>query len=42
MGLHIMNYRAGTIGGVLTIKKEPSGGTTVACLIQKAALNWAI
>jgi len=31
MGLHIMNYRARTIGGVLEINRSPEGGTVVAC-----------
>jgi len=31
MGLHIMNYRAGMIGGVLEVAPDPAGGTSVAC-----------
>jgi PAS domain S-box-containing protein len=31
MGLHIMNYRAGMIGGNLEIRREQPKGTTVAC-----------
>jgi PAS domain S-box-containing protein len=32
MGLHIMNYRAGMIGGVLEIRPDPVRGTIVACV----------
>ena len=35
MGLHIMNYRARTIGGVLHIERAPGGGTVVTCSIQQ-------
>jgi PAS domain S-box-containing protein len=31
VGLHIMNYRAGMIGGNLEIRREQSRGTAVAC-----------
>lgn len=31
MGLHIMRYRAGIIGGTLTIQNKSAGGTTVVC-----------
>ena len=31
MGLHIMNYRAKTIGGALRIQRCPRGGTAVTC-----------
>jgi two-component system sensor kinase FixL len=41
MGLRIMQYRAGMIGGSLVIQKEPKGGTTVACSIQNQAAPWA-
>jgi signal transduction histidine kinase len=34
MGLHVMNYRARTIGGVLEVRSEErSKGTTVICLL---------
>lgn len=33
MGLHIMNYRAGVIGGTLAFATPPNGGTTVTCTI---------
>jgi len=32
MGLHIMNYRARTIGGSLKIEGAVDGGTLVSCL----------
>jgi len=38
MGLRIMQYRAGMIGGSLVIQKENKGGTTVACSIQNQAV----
>src|SRR5207245_1298488 len=31
MGLHIMKYRAGLIGGSLEVKRAPEGGTIVTC-----------
>jgi signal transduction histidine kinase len=31
MGLHIMNYRAGVIGGVLEIRPDTTRGTVVTC-----------
>jgi len=34
MGLRIMQYRAGIIGGTLIIQRESSGGTTVACSVR--------
>lgn len=34
MGLHIMKYRARTIGGALEISRNPRGGTTVSCCVQ--------
>ncbi len=33
MGLRIMQYRAGIIGGHLSIQREPSGGTSVTCTV---------
>ncbi|MFQ5961522.1 MAG: ATP-binding protein, partial [Candidatus Methylomirabilales bacterium] len=35
MGLHIMNYRARMINGSLTVQRDPGGGTTVTCSVQK-------
>jgi PAS domain S-box-containing protein len=32
MGLHIMNYRAGMIGGSLEVKKDRNRGTIVSCI----------
>jgi PAS domain S-box-containing protein len=32
MGLHIMKYRSGMIGGTLEIKKSKTRGTTVTCI----------
>lgn len=34
LGLRIMQYRAGMIGGSFVVQNEPDGGTTVACSIQ--------
>jgi two-component system sensor kinase FixL len=34
LGLRIMRYRAGMIGGSLVIKKEAGGGTSVACMVR--------
>jgi signal transduction histidine kinase len=31
MGLHIMNYRAGVIGGELEVKQDVPRGTSVIC-----------
>ena len=31
MGLRIMQYRAGMVGGSLTVQRDPDGGTSVAC-----------
>ncbi|HWX19498.1 MAG TPA: response regulator [Candidatus Binatia bacterium] len=33
MGLHIMQYRAGLIGGSLALQKNPAGGTIVVCTV---------
>ena len=33
MGLRIMQYRAGILGGSLAIQREPSGGTSVTCTV---------
>jgi PAS domain S-box-containing protein len=32
MGLHLMNYRAGMVGGSLEVLRDPTGGTTVTCV----------
>jgi PAS domain S-box-containing protein len=34
MGLHIMKYRARTIGGTLQISRNEQAGTTVSCCVQ--------
>ena len=34
MGLHIMNYRAGMIGGRLEVTRNETGGTTVSCTFK--------
>ena len=36
MGLRIMRYRSGLIGGKLSIQSKPSGGTTVMCAVKIA------
>jgi len=35
LGLHIMRYRAQSIGGVFEIKRQPQGGTHVTCTWRK-------
>lgn len=35
MGLRIMQYRAGMIGGSLVVQREPDGGTSVLCSVQR-------
>jgi signal transduction histidine kinase len=35
MGLHIMNYRAGMIGASLQVKRLPTRGTRVTCLLPE-------
>jgi signal transduction histidine kinase len=32
MGLHIMRYRAAVVGGTLSIRAGPAGGTVVSCV----------
>jgi PAS domain S-box-containing protein len=32
MGLHIMNYRAGVIGGTLEVRRDTTRGTVVTCI----------
>lgn len=39
MGLRIMRYRAGMIGGRLTIEKQPGGGTCVTCKLPAPFLR---
>jgi signal transduction histidine kinase len=33
LGMHIMHYRAGIIGGQITVEPGPDGGTRVRCLV---------
>ena len=37
LGLDIMRYRAGLIGATLWIDSQPRRGTTVNCLLPRAA-----
>jgi signal transduction histidine kinase len=37
MGLRIMDYRASMIGGALSIRRNPNGGTTVRCSVPTPA-----
>ena len=37
MGLHIMQYRAGMLGGTLSVEPNPTGGTRVICLVPQTA-----
>ena len=39
MGLRIMQYRAGMIGGTLVIQKKAPVGTTVACSVDRQAIR---
>jgi PAS domain S-box-containing protein len=39
MGLHIMKYRAGAIGGVLSFQVRPTGGTEVSCAFPREHLH---
>jgi len=39
LGMHIMDYRTRTIGGVLGIRGEPGGGTTVHCSVPLDVLQ---
>jgi signal transduction histidine kinase len=36
MGLRIMQYRAGAIGGSLAVQRRPTGGTSVVCTVHNA------
>ena len=35
LGLRIMSYRAGMIGGTLVVQAKPKGGTEVVCTVEK-------
>jgi signal transduction histidine kinase len=39
MGLHLMDYRARMVGGVLHVGSRESGGTLVSCVIPRASLS---
>ena len=39
MGLRIMQYRAGIIGGSVVVKRDPEGGTSVLCTVQRRPLQ---
>ena len=39
MGLHIMNYRAGMIGGQLDVTRNPARGTIVSCTFKMGPEN---
>ncbi|MEO8428496.1 MAG: PAS domain S-box protein [Verrucomicrobiota bacterium] len=39
MGLRVMQYRAGVIGGSLVVQRQPTGGTTVVCTIKRGIHN---
>ena len=41
MGLRIMQYRAGIIGGSVVVKRDPKGGTSVLCSVQRRPLKKA-
>jgi PAS domain S-box-containing protein len=39
MGLHVMQYRAGVLGGTLALQANRSGGTTVLCTVNRSDLR---
>ena len=39
LGLRIMQYRSGMIGGSIVIQPEPGGGTSVVCSVHQERLN---
>jgi len=39
LGLHIMRYRAGMVGGNLEVKSDPGGGTTVECVLKNISVR---
>ena len=41
MGLRIMEYRAGIIGGSVVVKHDPEGGTSVNCSVQRRSFQKA-
>lgn len=38
MGMHLMNYRAKTVGAALQVEAPPQGGTRVTCTVPHAGL----
>ncbi len=38
MGMHLMNYRARTVGAVLHVEARPEGGTRLCCTVPQAGL----
>jgi two-component system CheB/CheR fusion protein len=36
MGLRVMQYRAGMIGGTLVVQHDPDGGTSVLCSLKRS------
>ena len=41
IGLHTMDYRARAIGGSLTVRRRPEGGTAAACAFPLPQTNGA-
>jgi len=39
MGLRVMQYRAGVIGGSLVVQRMPDGGTTFVCVVKGVHVN---
>jgi nitrate/nitrite-specific signal transduction histidine kinase len=38
MGLRVMRYRAGMVGGSIVVQREPGGGTSVVCSLRAEKL----
>ena len=38
LGLRIMSYRAGVIGGTLAVHRKPTGGVEIICTVRKPAV----
>jgi signal transduction histidine kinase len=34
VGLHVMQYRVGVLGGSLVVQRQPTGGTAVVCTVN--------
>lgn len=39
MGLRVMQYRAGMIGGSLVVQRDPEGGTSVVCSLRAESMQ---